>query len=64
MQRTMEEGLAERTLTILEMELPAPSRMALMFSQHAFVMSPMLPSTILPEASAGSWPRFHVSIQD
>lgn len=48
--------IPQRTLTIFATELPAPSRMALMFSQQALVMSPMPPSTILPDASAGSWP--------
>ena len=36
---------------------PASSRMFLSASQQALVLSAMLPSTRLPEASAGIWPE-------
>lgn len=45
------------TLTTLSMLLPAASRMAMMFLQHAAVLSPMFPSTSLPSAPPGIWPE-------
>jgi hypothetical protein len=52
-------GINKRTLTftiLLTLE-PAAVTMALMLSQHAWVLSPMLPSIRFPEASAGIWPE-------
>jgi hypothetical protein len=46
-----------RTLTTREMSVPASFRMAVIFSQHALVLSAMLPSIRLPLVSAGIWPE-------
>lgn len=45
------------TLIVLWIPLPASSRMFLSASQQALVLSAMLPSIRLPEASAGIWPE-------
>jgi hypothetical protein len=39
------------------MSVPASFKMAVMFSQHALVLSAMLPSIRLPLVSAGIWPE-------
>jgi hypothetical protein len=41
------------TFTTRVMSVPASVKMAMMFSQHALVLSAMLPSTSLPSLSAG-----------
>lgn len=61
LERRMDAGKKVRrrhiTLTTRLIELPAASRIFLTLSQHAAVLSAMLPSTRLPDASAGIWPE-------
>lgn len=55
--RVGDDGWIERTFTTLSIPLPASSRMFFTPSQHAFVLSAMLPETSSPEAVAGIWPE-------
>jgi len=57
---TNQQGSLTPTRTTFSISLPPASRIALMFWQHARVLSPMLPSTSLPVLSAGSWPETQI----
>ena len=56
----MEEGKHTLTLTIFCTPDPAASRIALILSQQAWVLSAMLPSTRVPVLSAGIWPETQI----